>query len=103
MTPPRPYRFSAVPASSLSPFDREDPFRFYRDQEPPPVHSAGTPTSIILEAFDKDGNRRLTPEDEFYYLSDTDRRLRMTPQAGLQIFNYYVDPPMLWQKRLRVL
>src|SRR5262245_57899981 len=101
MTPPRSYRFSAVPETSLSPVDRADPIRFHRDGDPPPL-TPGTSPSIILEAFDADGNRRITPDDQFYYLSDGVRRLRMPPEAGLQALNYYLDPAVLQQKRLGV-
>src|SRR4030095_13677540 len=100
--PPRSYQFSAVPNSSLLPFDRDDPFRFHQDSEPAPLRSSDAPTSIILEAFDADGNRSLTREDQFYYLSSDGRRLRLPPDSGLQILNYYLDPSILRQKRLGV-
>jgi hypothetical protein len=101
MTPPSSYRFAAVPADSLFPSDREDPFRFYHNQEPMPVTAPVPRPRLLVEVVDADQNRQLNERDEFFYLNQADgRRLKLPSDLGLRILNYYTDPTVLSSQNL---
>ena len=89
------YLFTAVSAADLSPGDLGDPFRFYRDDDPPPVRSSDLVPRFSLETVDVDGNREIDSHDRFFYVSPDHRRLSLSSELGLRILNYFVDPNIL--------
>ncbi|MFO1519173.1 MAG: hypothetical protein U1F57_05875 [bacterium] len=94
------YSFTAVDRNLLSQGDFRDPFRFYHNQEPIPARTLDAAPRMSIEVVDRDGNRQLNEQDEFYYRAADGSRRRLASDVGLNLLNYYVDPNVLGSKRL---